>query len=365
MILSALSMRPTATLTPLRLPRLRTLRQMICSALFAVVLASSRGASAQTDDATRAAARALGYEGINEYQAGKYATAAEKLDRAYRALKAPSLGLWSARAFEKAGRLLAASERLIEVTRLDPKSGDVEVQKKAQADAQTELSALERRIPNLVIEVTGPGADGASVTVNGSVVPAALIGVKRPVDPGSVTINAETDGARASSTVVVAEGETKRVRLALRGGGATVPASKSAPAAPLTGSGEPVPAAVTDENSDGGRRTLGWIVLGAGAAGLAAGGVTGILAMTGRSSIEGCEGTACPPSERDEVKSYNRMRTISTIGFIAGGVLAAGGLTLVLTAPNETASARAPTVAYRLSPLLLERGGGLFLSVER
>jgi len=338
---------------------LRLVRPMVVAA----VLSAAPSAWAQADDATRSAARTLGYEGINEYQAGNYPSAADKLDRAYRALKVPSLGLWSGRAFEKTGRLVAASERLLEVTRLDPKTGsDVDVQKKAQADAQTEQAVLQLRIPYLVIELTGAGAAGATVTVNGTAIPSALIGVKRPVDPGSVAVQAQNGDATAANTVVMAEGETKTVSLELGlGAGAT------ATAAPPPAGNEGAPPSAHDEKEGGGsgRRVIGWAVFGTGAAGLVVGAVTGGLAMSSKSSMKGCEGNACPESERDNVESYNQLRTISTIGFIAGGALAAGGLALVLTAPKSTAQAGAPrAIAYRLSPFFVPRGGGVFLSVE-
>jgi len=342
----------------------RALLRLVRPLVIAAVLGAAPAAWAQADDATRSAARTLGYEGINDYQAGNYPSAVDKLDRAYRALKVPTLGLWSGRALEKTGRLVAASERLLEVTRLDPNTGsDVDVQKKAQADAQTEQALLQRRIPHLVIELTGAGAAGASVTVNGSAIPSALIGVKRPVDPGSVVVQAQNGDASTGNTVVVAEGETKTLSLELglgTGGTATT-------APPPAGNGAATPSARDDKEGGGsGRRVIGWAVFGAGAAGVVAGAVTGGLAMSSRSSMNGCEGNACPESERDNVEYYNQLRTISTIGFIAGGVLAAGGLALVLTAPKSTAQSGAPrAIAYRVSPFFVARGGGVFLSVER
>src|SRR5688572_30759640 len=95
-------------------------------------------AAQPVDDATRAAARDLGMAGVEAYQAGSYPAASEKLDKAYRTLRAPSLGLWSARALAKLGKLIEASERYLEVTRLDVASGDVAVQKQAQIDAAAE-----------------------------------------------------------------------------------------------------------------------------------------------------------------------------------------------------------------------------------
>ena len=70
----------------------------------------------------------LGYEGVAAYQKGDYVSARDKLERAYRVVRAPSLGLWSARALEKSGKLVEASERYLEVTRLEVKAGEAAVQ---------------------------------------------------------------------------------------------------------------------------------------------------------------------------------------------------------------------------------------------
>src|SRR4051812_29141942 len=98
------------------------------AALPLLLLASAaRPAAAQeVDDATRAAARKLGYVGVQAYDAKDYATATDKLEKAFRLYQAPSLGLWSARALVKSGKLVEAQERYLKVTRLPVADGDVE-----------------------------------------------------------------------------------------------------------------------------------------------------------------------------------------------------------------------------------------------
>jgi hypothetical protein len=307
-----------------------------------------------TDDATRSAARSLGYEGINDLQAGKFGPASDKLDRAYRALRVPSLGLWSARALEKSGKLVVAAERYLEVQRLDTGGGDVAVQKKAQADAETEHAALEPRIPGIVIRVEGAKDDEVSVSVNGVPVPSSILGVKRLVDPGSVKLEATFSGRSQIEERTLREGETQTVVFRFDAVAAPAPRAEAEPVAPS--------AIEADRpSSSGTARTLGFVALGVGGAGLVVGGVTGALAMSQRSSLDGCVDTRCPPSQDDDVAGYNRFRTISTIGFIGGAVLAATGLVLVISAPKRTEASRSrPSVA--LSPWL---GGGLAgLSLE-
>jgi hypothetical protein len=114
----------------------------------ALWLAAGSVRAQAVDDAARGAARTLGYDGVKAYNAGDYAVADQKLEKAYRVVKVPSLGLWSARALVKLGRLVEASERYREVTQLEVSGGEQAVQKQAQADAQSELDSLTPRIPS-------------------------------------------------------------------------------------------------------------------------------------------------------------------------------------------------------------------------
>jgi hypothetical protein len=340
------------------------------SSVLAAMLVVAPVHAQSADDATRAAARQLGYEGVGDFQAANYAPAEEKLDRAFRALKAPSLGLWSARAFVKTGKLVAASERYLEVKRLDPGSGDVAVQKQAQADAETEYAALVPRIPGVVIQIEGAPVDRVTVTVNGSPVPNSLIGMKRLVDPGTVQVDGQAGSAAARETVTLAEAETKTVTLrfdpnavAAAPVAAPVAAPAPVPAAPTTAAEKPADARAAA--SGDGRRTLGFVVLGAGGVGLVLGAVTGGLAMSTRSSTEGCQDTSCPTSQTDKVEKYNQLRTISSVSFIAGGALAATGLVFVLTAPSSSSKTASAQAAFRVAPFVGVGTAGLTVGVER
>ena len=63
-----------------------------------VVSVALPAAAKGTDDATRSADRRLVFYGIRVFEAGNFEAAHDKLDRAVRALRVHSLGLWSARA---------------------------------------------------------------------------------------------------------------------------------------------------------------------------------------------------------------------------------------------------------------------------
>lgn len=165
------------------------------------------------DDATRATARRMATSGVEAFQRDDYATAVDKLERAYQVLPVPSIGLWLARALAKQGRLVEASERYLEVTRLPTSSGDASVQAAAKNEATAELEALTPRIPSVVIRVEGAKAAEVQLRIDGEAVSAAAIGEPQPVNPGKHRVEAQYQGQSSSGEVAVAPSETKSLTL--------------------------------------------------------------------------------------------------------------------------------------------------------
>jgi len=289
------------------------------------------------DSATRGAARDLATEGVGDYQAGNYQVASEKLERAYKVLPLPSLALWSARALDKCGKLVEASERYLEATRLEAGGGDQAVQEQAKEEARTERAALLPRLSSLTIEIVGATPENVVVTIEGTPIDSALLGVPRPTNPGKVAVRAEAGSTVAAVTVTLTEGEKRSVRLTLE---KTTPGQQPATAASAPAAGAHDDGAAS---SNQWQRPVGWVGVGLGAVGLIVGGVAAVVAADQQSSLD-CPGGSCPPgTDPGAIDSYNSMRVISSIGFIAGGVLAAGGVTLLLTAPrpaSKSASVR-------------------------
>jgi hypothetical protein len=304
--------------------------------------ALTHGARAQeVDDASRTSARQLGYSGVEAYQAGDYASASSKLERAYRVLQAPSLGLWSARALLKLGKLVEAQERYMKVGRLPIGGGDADVQRQAQADAAAELQQLSPRVPYVILQIEGAAPADVTITIDGVAVASDLLGEPRPVNPGRHGILGLRGSERQALSVELREAEQKPVILRFAGAEGATPAPKAAPRdSALVAS--PVPAA--DRSPGSTQRIAGWVTLGVGGAGLVLGGVTGLMAMGKEGDLKDnprCANNECGPSQQDAVDSYNALRSVSTVGFIAGGVLTATGVVLVLTSPSRPASASA------------------------
>ena len=84
------------------------------------------------------------------------------------------------------------------------------------------------------------------------------------------------------------------------------------------------------------------------------GGVAGGLALSKHDSLvdsAACDPDECLPSARSDVSGLDTLRTVSTTGFIVGGVLTATGVALLLTSKSSTeVGQHGRPVAIRLSP---------------
>lgn len=82
-------------------------------------------------------------------------------------------------------------------------------------------------------------------------------------------------------------------------------------------------------------RTAGFVSLGLGAASLVGFGVVGALALSEKSRLDGrCSDARCSTRYQDNIDRYDGLRTASTVTLIAGGALAALGVTLILLQPS-------------------------------
>jgi hypothetical protein len=326
---------------------------LVLSSVLVMTTLAGRALAQQDDAATRSAGRRLAQDGVALLQQGKSAEASEKLEKAYQLLQVPSVALWSGRALVARGYWVEASERYVEASRLSGFKGDQQVQLQAQQDAARELESLTPRIPTLVVLVPLGQGERPVVTLDGKLVPTALVGEEQPVNPGTHQLKVVLGAKQASRQVTLAEAEKKRESL-------------SPDDAPNRGSPALAPAPGGPERDEGPKhhsmqRTLGFVALAAGGAGLIVGGVSGGLALSKHAALEDggqCRGDDCLPGVRSDVESLDTLRTVSTIGFVAGGVLASTGLVLLLTSkPEGSAKARAPGFALRVAPTSVTLSG--------
>jgi len=318
--------------------------------------------AAESDASTRAAARKIATDGVAALQQGNSELASQKLEKAFELLPAPSIALWSARALVKRGQLVEASERYRQAGRLPPSEGNEQaVQAQAQRDAARELSELAPRIPQLVLALDGAQPSEVSLSLDGKPMSAALLGEEQLANPGAHKVTGTRGAEQAEEAFSLVESQKAQVVLHFHGPAPTpvaaavapvdaTPAPPPPPAAPVAAA--PPPAVAKPSN---GTRTLGFVALALGGAGLATGGITGVMALGKRSDLDKnshCVDGRCPSSAQSAVDSFRTLRTVSSIGFIAGGVLAATGVALLLTggSSSQKGERAAPALALRLAP---------------
>jgi hypothetical protein len=320
-------------------------------------------AAAQSDE-NRSGARAAANAGGAAFQEHKWAEAIDMFTRAESLVHSPVHLLYMARSHEKLGQLVRAREAYIKITNEDLPKNAPEPYRAAKKDAERELAALDPRVPSVTITLKGPAPSqpGAAVTMDGQPVPAALVGVPRPVDPGEHRFEASAEGYAAQPVVVrVLEGKSEAAVLELVPTGAPIPlATPVAGAAVAPGPqppGEPPPAAPpsADKGSHG-PHPLTWVAFGVGAVGL---GLGTVFAITSKSKVDEANGLCnrtgpdgasdwCPPdsaakaSELDDDAKSNK--TLAIVSFVAAGVAIGAGVSLLVTTGKSEEKAAAPSI---------------------
>jgi len=293
----------------------------------------------------KAAAEVLFEDAQRLVAAGQYDAACPKFAESARLARGVGVMLYLADCYEHQGRTASAWIMFRDAEDIANQRGD----SKRAALAHGRAATLSPQLAGLLVSVpTDAPIPGLVVKRDGEIVGAAQYGVSIPIDPGKHTIDAAAPGKVAwSSTVDIPPANKTTV---------TVPALDEVAApqvvvAPVTAQPstpvEPPPPPPT--SSGGGQRVAGLVIGGVGVAGLAVGGVFGGLAL-GKLNASNAAGDCAPNNHCSPAGATLRYAaedraTVSTIGFIAGGALLAGGAVIFLTAPRG-----AKTVGLTVAP---------------
>ncbi len=132
-------------------------------------------------------------------------------------------------------------------------------------------------------------------------------------------------------------------------------------AAPQPANAPPEPAP-----SDTPIRTAGFVTAGVGVAALASGIVVGLMAKGKESDAKSdaknvCHDLICPTSAETKFNSAQSLATVSNILLIGGGVLAAGGVgMIILGGPKSGEAPKTAHATFRLLPTVGRDGGALW-----
>jgi hypothetical protein len=305
------------------------------AAAAAVSLPASTAWADSVDPSTRAAARKLGGEAMALYDQGDYQAALEKFTLANKLVPALTLAVRIARCLVRLGRLVEASEKYLKVTRTELERNAPAVHRKAVAEALAERDKIQAMIPSLVIALQGPRGDSLSIAVDGVSVPVALLGERRPIDPGTHRVEVRRgDEPPIVRQVTLDTGEASRLDVALP----PLPVQPAPLAAAGADKGEPF------------RKAVGRVGLAIGAAGLVVGVSHGIAAIVEQGALLDRCGAArvCPADAAGAARFYDVTRVASTIGFVAAG--AGLALSVPFFLPDRAPSADGARTGVRVTP---------------
>lgn len=290
----------------------------------------------------------LGHETLDLYAKSEWSGAFERFARADSAAHSPVFGLYMARCRRNEGKLLAARDLFATVAGESLTPTAPEAWQKARADAATELTAIEARIPSVIVALSGAPIDAATVTIDDAPVAASALGKALRLDPGDHTFAARTRGrASIPSTIRLVEGpEPRRIDLLIP----AEPQVKPTATPPAIAPDSPPPLAYRAPHA--GSLVPGMIALGFGVAGLGVGVISGVVAKSKATEVKaGCNAQGhCLRTDEAKAGTAQTLATVSTIGFIASGAAAAAGITLVIVRPGgsrskgDASAAVSPTV---------------------
>ena len=220
-----------------------------------------------------------------------------------------------------------------------------------RTDCNAWLAEVDANMPSIVIDAKDSGGkDVASVKVSldGKPVMTKLDGRPMSVDPGAHTFKYETDGyPTIEEQVIVKQGEKNRkVSVTFKAAGDPKKSDAKQEASP--------PPVTVDPTKPSNRKTVAYVVGGAGVVALGVGGIFYLSGKGAESDLRGkpCAATkTCPQSDVDDVKQKYLYGDIAmAVGVISLGV----GTVLYVTAPKSADPATAAR-HFDVAPL---QGGG-------
>jgi len=277
-------------------------------------------------------ARELAQQAADLLDAKKYAEALEAANKAESFYHAVFHLYVAARSLDGLGRLTEAAETYERLLAEPLPPSAPQVFRDAQKDSKGYLADLLARIPTVLVRVSGVSVDAAKATLDDKPLDIAS-GVAVRADPGSHVVRVTADDRAPFE---------KTISLPNKGGVVVVDASLGPVGGQTTPDPKPVPS--------GGSLVPAFVAFGVGAAGLAMGGVMGVLELGKVGDLEKvCPNKACPATAQPDLDKANQLATLSTVGFAAGGVGVAAGVVLLVVrkkAPVASSSTGALVVPW-------------------
>jgi hypothetical protein len=292
------------------------------SALALLAVAAEAGAQPQTRSPWLEPFK----EGLELMKRGSYAEACPKLAESVHITEKLVTLVKLAQCEEKLGQMPAA---LVHWKRARDVARDTADEHLARVEQ--ELARIDTIVPKLRFVSSG----SATIMIDGHVLASHAVSDRVAVEPGRHSVVASESGYPLVTTSVVAEpdGAETLIDIAALRRVAEQREQREHPVPKVPERAAPAKlsrAATLAPDNGGMMRTAAFAVGGAGVASLLAGSVLGLAAISkkGTSNREGCDGTTCPPGAAETRREAVTLGELSTVFFVAGGLLTAGGATL-------------------------------------
>jgi hypothetical protein len=294
--------------------------------------------------ADKETARALLIDGRAKLKAHDLQGALRALKGAHDIMHVPTTGADYAAALEATGQLVEARNVALEVTRFPEKPGEPPAFHDYRIAAAELAAKLEARIPAVVINVKGvaPGVT-PTVAIDGTPLPAAILGLPRKVNPGLHKLTATAPGYLAYEKKLTLAESTPPVTFDI------VLALDPTPRVVAPAGPRPVPA-------------WAWASLAIGVVGLGVGAGFGADYASVKSSVTSdCPNDACTPTNFAAASalksSWNRDLGVMGAGLGVGVVGVVTGLVGIVGARRGAPPAQ--TGAISLTPMFTPGSRGL------
>jgi hypothetical protein len=315
------------------------------AALSFAIAPSAARAQAPSDGDAVALAETLFTEGKRLMNEGRFAEACPKLAESQRLDPGGGTLLNLAACHEAEGKTATAwaeFKEALAVAKRDGRSDREEL-------ARDHIASLETKLSRVAIALA-PGADAPdlALAIDEHALARPAWQTPFPIDPGPHALAASAPGKRRwQAPFSVAPAETKSL---------VVPPLELEPTAPQPSVAHPSAATATQpppglpDDRNRARRVMGFAAVGAGVTAIAVGAHFGLVATSKKSdSDDACPNGACTVQGvalNDDAKAAARA---ADVFFVAGAVLAAGSVLLVLASPPRRA-ARAPAGRAHVAP---------------
>lgn len=296
-----------------------------------VVAAFVRPALADKTDDDAKRAEELFKEARAAIEANDYVSACPKFEQSLALVRRAGTLFNLAQCEEHEGRLVSAMRYYKEgIVVLDP--GDQRL-----GPSKKRLTALEPRIPRLLIKPAADLPKDARVTIDGK--DAEGLSIEIPVDPGEHTV-AVLAPKRVEQKLVVKLAEKERKEVTVSAGAVVL---------------EPPRRAVVRVEPLGPLRIAGLVALGVGGLGFVGAAVTGGLVVSANAEVEaGCPQTQCKTSVAYEASRTGKTLLVAnTIAWGVGIAGAGAGVALFLIGGKKGKEKAAPSHSLSVGPAFL------------